>query len=194
MTGAGQQDDLAVPGEHLHDRARLCGQDLVFGAVQQQQGSVAEVGRVFAARRLGRESDDAAAVRAEDRSRLHRDRAAERVPHDDEATRARPTREIGRGRDVVDAARQIVGLAVADAHGGDAVGVGEVHAEVVVQTVGRSEQTAHPAARHDDDVGRVARAVPQDGEQPAHRVDLEMGETRHDLDLFHTERLEQFER
>ena len=45
VAGAGEQHDLAVAGEHLHDAARLGRQDLVVGAVQQQQRRVAELGR-----------------------------------------------------------------------------------------------------------------------------------------------------
>ncbi len=194
MAGAGEQHDLAVAGEHLHNRARLRGEYLVVGAVQQQQGSGAEVGRVLATRRLGRKGDDPPAVGPEDRARLDRNRTPERMPHDDEPACTRATREIGRGGDVVDATRQVVGLAVADTHRGDVVHLGKVHSKVVVQAVGRSEQTTHPTAAHDDDVGRVTRTVPEDREEAAHGVDLEVRESRHDLDLFDAERLEQLER
>ena len=44
---------------------------------------------------------------------------------------------------------------------------GEGGAEVVVEPVGRTEQPAHGAAAHEHDVVRVARAVPQQGEQAA---------------------------
>ncbi len=41
---------------------------------------------------------------------------------------------------------------------------------------------------------RVARAVPEDREQAAHRVDLEVREPGRDLDLFQAERFEELER
>ena len=183
-----------MTGDHLHDRARLRGQDLVVGAVEQEQRCVAELGRVLAAGRLRRERHDAAAVRAEHRAGLDRDRAAERMTHDDEATRAGTAREIGRRGDVVHAARQVVRLAVADAHRRDAVRLGELAPEGVVDAVGRAEHAAHPAAARDDDVARVAWAVPQHGEQSAHRVDLEVREPGRDLDFLDAERFEQLER
>ena len=46
----GKQHDLAVPGEHLHDLARLGRQDLVVGAVEQEQRRLAELRRDLAAR------------------------------------------------------------------------------------------------------------------------------------------------
>ena len=70
----------------------------------------------------------------------------------------------------------------------------ERDAEVVVEAFGRTEQAAHPAAARDEHVGRVDGSVPQQGEEPAHRVDLEVAEIRRDLDLLHGERLEQVER
>ena len=105
--------------------------------------------RDLAPGRLRRERHDAAAVRAEHRAGLDRDRAAERVAHRHEPARAAAAREVGGGGHVVHAAGEIVGLAVADAHGRDAL-LGEAHAEVVVEAVGRAEQAAHPAAaRHE---------------------------------------------
>ena len=126
-------------------------------------------------------------------SGLDRDRAAERVADDDEPARAGAAREIGRGGDVVDAAREVVGFAVADAHRRDSVRVGELAAERVVEAVGGTEQAAHPAATRHDDVARVAWTVPEHGEQPVQRVDLEVREPGRDLDFLDRERLEQFE-
>ena len=65
VAGAGEDHEVAVADEHLHDRAGVGRQDLVAVAVQQQQGSRAERGAVLAAGGLRRERDDARAVLAE---------------------------------------------------------------------------------------------------------------------------------
>ncbi len=193
VPGAGQDHELAVTDERSHDRAGVRREDLVAVAVQQEQGSLAERGAVLAARRLGRERDDARAVVAEDDPELHRDRAAERVPHRHDAPRAGADREVRGGGDVHDATREVVRLAVPDAHRPDAL-LGEALAEVVVQPVRGTEQTAHPTATHDHDLLGLRVAVPQDREQTLERVDLEVVEVGRDLDVLGRERLEQLER
>ena len=70
----------------------------------------------------------------------------------------------------------------------------EALAEVVVQPAGRTEQPAHPAAAHDDDVLGLRIAVPEQREQALERVDLEVVEVRRDLDVLGGQRLEELER
>src|SRR4051812_8972837 len=115
------------------------------------------------------------------------------MAHRYEPACAAPTREIGGRGHVVHAAREIVGLAVADPHGSDAARC-QAHAEIVVQPVGRSEQAPHAAAARDEHFIGVDRSVPHEREQAVHRVHLEVPETVGDLDLLHRERLEQLER
>ena len=133
--------------------------------MQQEQWCLAELGGDLAAGRLGRERDDARAVRSQYRADLYRDRASERVTHHDELARPAPTREVGGRGHVVHAAREIVRLAVADAHGADATRR-ERNAEVVVEPFGRAEQAAHPAAARHEHVVRVDGSVPQQREEP----------------------------
>jgi hypothetical protein len=115
------------------------------------------------------------------------------VAHHDELPGAAPAREVGGRRDVVHAARKIVRLAVTDAYGPDAARR-ERNAEVVVETLGRTEQAAHPTSAGDEHLRGVDGAVPQERDEPAHRVDLEVTKVRRDLDLLHRERFEQVER
>ena len=130
---------------------------------------------MLATGRLGRERDDTAAVAAEDDAGLDRDRPAERVPDGHEPATAFATREIGRGGQVVHAAAEVVRLAIADAHRADAL-LRERDPERVVDAVRGAEQAPHPAAARDHDVGRVPRTVPQQRQQPAHRVHLDVAQ------------------
>src|SRR5262249_14357378 len=101
-----------------------------------------------------------------------------RVADDDEVPATGPAGEVARGGDVVYATGKVVRLAVADPHRRDAVLLGQLDAERVVHAVGRTEHPAHASAARQHDVGRVAGAVPQDRQQAAQRVDLEMRERR----------------
>ena len=65
---------------------------------------------------------------------------------------------------------------------------------VVVEAVRRPEQAPHPAAARDHDIGRVPRAVPEQRQQPAHRVHLDVAQVGRDLDFLDRERFEQVER
>ena len=192
MPGTGEDDQVAVADDHLHDRARVRRQDLVAVAVQQQQGSGAERRAVLAAGGLGRERDDSRAVLAEDDPDLERDGTAERVADGDEARRAGARGEIRGGRHVEHAAGQVVRLAVADPDRADALR-GEFLAEVVVEPAGRAEQPTHAAATHHHDVLGLRVAVPEQRQQPLQRVDLEVVDVRRDLHVFGGERLEQLE-
>ena len=89
--------------------------------------------------------------------------------------------------------REVVRLAVADADRADALRR-EPLTEVVVEPAGGTEQPAHPAAAHHDDVLGLRVAVPEQREQTLQRVDLEVVEVGRDLDVLGRERLEQLER
>ena len=113
VAGAGDDDEVAVTDDRLHDRAGVGREDLVAIAVQQEQGSRTERGTVLAAGGLRRERDDSRAVLAEHDAHLHRDRTAERMPDGHELLRAGARREVrGRGH-VEHAPPEIVRLAVA---------------------------------------------------------------------------------
>ena len=137
-----------------------------------------------------------AAVLAEHRAGLDRDRAAERVADDDEARgRRNGSRGRSRPRHVVHAAREIVRLAVADAHGADAVIGASSTPRSVVEPVRGAEQAAHPAAARHHDVARASRGPCQSSvSRPSQRVHLEVDEVGRDLDFFDRQRLEQLER
>ena len=70
---------------------------------------------------------------------LERDRTAEAVAHRHEALTAGSRGEVSGRGNVVHTAREVVGLAVADADGADAVFGPEALAEVVEQAVRRTE-------------------------------------------------------
>ena len=181
--------------EHLHDLARLRRQDLVVHAVtQQQRGRAEQLFRVLASRRLRRERDDTTRERAERDRGLDRDRAAEAVADGDDALRAALDREVGGRREVVHAVGKMVGLA------GSRRGSSRCRRSRTgcrgggrSRRRGRADCPCPPPHRDDHTVG-VAGSVPQQREQPAQRVHLDVMERGSDLDLRHRERLEQRER
>src|SRR5581483_1812009 len=123
----------------------------------------------------------------------HCDRTAEGVPHRDGAAGAGTGREVYGGAQVDRAAIEVVRFAVADPQGADTARR-ERLAETLVQTVRRAEEPAHGATARDDDPSRVARTVPEHGEQAAQCEDLHVTEARHQVDFLHGERVEQVER
>ena len=110
-------------------------------------------------------------------------------------SRAGARGEVGDGQQVERAEVDVVGTPPPDAqHADPAAGRRQLLAEPVVEAVGRTEQPAHgAAAEHHRRLG-VRIAVPEHGEQPAHREHLEVAVGRRDHDLLAGERLEQVER
>jgi hypothetical protein len=103
-----------------------------------------------------------------------------------------PDGELDGGGGVERAGVEVVRSPVADPQQGDAGG-GELHAEAVIEAVGRAEEAPHRPTAGDDGRRLVASAVPQDGQQTAHGVQLQVAEARHDLHLAggeHGQRLE----
>ena len=160
MARTGQQHDLAVTGEHLHDArwSRAAGSRR-WSPCSKSRG----VSPSSAATSHPADCVESVTTPPQCVPKTAPTWTATAPPNEWPITtnwRAPvPSGEVGGRGDVVHAARKVVRLAVADADVPMPAG-GERDAEVVVEALGRAEQTAHAAAaRHEHVLASRARAT-----------------------------------